>query len=191
RCKRPVSPLFRNHDIVGARHSYASCSGPIRLHRPRRINSLRASKPNTSGSIERPCRITSPRSISICSDLLAASRSKGICWASCSIACRLYHCSCVSAMAKKYIERVLIVLSGVSRNKTQDMLPRVCGNIGKLDGAPVKETMGSTRIDNDLMFNANLIQHLVKALHGADRNIGIGPPKQAKHRITDLVSLLQ
>src|SRR6266487_913652 len=71
------------------------------------------------------------------------------------------------------------------------MLPRVCGNIGKLDGTPVKETMGSTRIDNHLMFNASLIQHLVKALYGADRNIRIGPTKQAKHRITDLVSLLQ
>src|SRR6266566_9238817 len=92
---------------------------------------------------------------------------------------------------KKYIERALIVVLRVSRNKTQDMLPGVCRNIGKLDGAPVKETMGSTRIDNHLMFNASLIQHLVKALYGADRNIRIGPTKQAKHRITDLVSLLQ
>src|SRR5437879_6491902 len=42
--------------------------------------------------------MTSPRSISICSDLLAESRSNGICLASCSIACLLYHCSCVSDM---------------------------------------------------------------------------------------------
>src|SRR5579862_1326090 len=50
---------------------------PIRPHRPRRINSLRASKPKSSGSMSRPCRMTKPRSISICSALLAASRSKG------------------------------------------------------------------------------------------------------------------
>ena len=70
--------------------------GPIRSHKPRRINSQRASKPNNEGSISRPCRMTSPRSISICSALLAVSLSNGICCASCSIACLLYHCSCVS-----------------------------------------------------------------------------------------------
>src|SRR6266704_1004706 len=69
------------------------------LHSPRRISSWRASKPKRSGSISRPWRSTSPRRNSICSDLLAASRSKGICWASCSMACLLYHCSCVSDMA--------------------------------------------------------------------------------------------
>src|SRR3989442_15455206 len=86
----------QGHDQSGL-----SDSGPMRFHNPRRMSSLRASKPNSSGSIARPWRITRLRNISICSALLAVSRSNGICWASCSIACLLYHCSCVSDMCNR------------------------------------------------------------------------------------------
>ena len=86
--------------------------GPMRFHNPRRMSSLRASKPNSSGSIARPWRITRLRSISICSALLAVSRSNGICWASCSIACLLYQCSCDSGMFNQ-IASVGIVILGL------------------------------------------------------------------------------
>ena len=68
---------------------------------------------------------------------------------------------------------------GVSCDKSQDALPGVSGSIGIVHGAPIKETMGSARIDDDLVFNACFHQLLFKAVHIAGRNALVGSTKQS------------
>src|SRR5438128_1591972 len=79
---------------------------------------------------------------------------------------------------------------GVSCDKSQDALPGVSGSIGIVHGAPIKETMGSARIDDDLVFNACFHQLLFKAVHIAGRNALVGSTKQAEYGIFYSICML-
>src|SRR5262249_49509951 len=76
-------------------------------------------------------------------------------------------------------------------NKAQNPLPGISRSFGILLCSAIKQAVGGTGKDNNVMLNARLGQLLLEALHVADRNARIIAAKEAECRIVNLLGKIE